>query len=70
MVCNSNSSRREEKLVELIKKMIPKEQYKECFCMNRVSFLCLYCDRRSGKVILRGFLKVCRMRSILYRGRL
>lgn len=25
----------EEKLVNLIKKMIPKEQYEECFCMNR-----------------------------------
>lgn len=25
----------EEKLVELIEKMIPKEQYEECFCMNR-----------------------------------
>ena len=25
----------EEKLVELIEKMIPKEHYDECFCMNR-----------------------------------
>lgn len=25
----------EEKLVELIEKMIPKEQYEECFCMSR-----------------------------------
>lgn len=25
----------EEKLVDLIEKMIPKEQYEECFCMNR-----------------------------------
>ena len=25
----------EEKLVELIEKMIPKEHYEECFCMNR-----------------------------------
>lgn len=25
----------EEKLVKLIEKMIPKEQYEECFCMNR-----------------------------------
>lgn len=25
----------EEKLVELIEKMIPKEYYEECFCMNR-----------------------------------
>ncbi len=25
----------EEELVELIEKMIPKEQYEECFCMNR-----------------------------------
>lgn len=25
----------EEKLVELIEKMIPKERYEDCFCMNR-----------------------------------
>lgn len=33
----------EEKLVELIEKMIPREQYEECFCMNRE------CVRRTEK---------------------
>lgn len=40
----------EEKLVELIEKMIPKEHYDECFCMNRE---CVRKTERGYEIFLR-----------------